>query len=187
MREMKFNLLYLLTLLFFAASCAPPAPNVQADGKDIIEIYESPSDYHLQAYRDTMYIPAYEQIYSESKQKLIPLSITLSIRSTCYTDTTIINSIKYHDSQGVLIKSYLKKPILLKPMHSIDYVVDVAKNIGNTEVVRVNTGANFIIDWGSHRNTFPVMQCVMNGSVGNHSISFVTNAVSISPSHRPKY
>ena len=103
----------------------------------------------------------------------------LSIRSGSFTDTTIINAITYYDTEGSIVKEFLKKPVLLKPMQSIDYIVGISKKTEGAPKSRGGTGAHFIVDWGAKYNTQPIMQCVMHGSHGNNSVSFVVPGKSI--------
>lgn len=178
---MKYLLVFITT--FSLLNCTPTDPNISEDGLDVIERNTDNSEvYHpAQAYTDTTYLSAYSEIYSQTKLRTIPLTVTLSIRSGSFTDTTIINKITYYDTDGKIVKEYLKKPVLLKPMQSIDYIVPIMKNndtISNKNI-RGGTGAHFIVDWGARYNTQPIMQCVMHGSTSNHSVSFVVPGKSI--------
>lgn len=174
---------YLLIIIAFGlvVGCAPQDPNLDESGKDIIERNTDASSVPTgdQYYTDTTYLPAYSEIYSQTKLRTIPLTVMLSIRSGSFTDTTIINTISYYDTNGEILKEYLTKPVILKPMHSIDYIVPLNNKNSKETTKRGGTGAHFIVDWGAETNTQPIMQCVMHGSVGNHSVSFVVPGKSI--------
>lgn len=176
---MKHLILIIITLL--AINCTPADPNKSEDGLDVIERNTDNSELAQshQAFTDTTYLSAYSEIYSHTKLRTIPLTVTLSIRSGSFTDTTIINKISYYDTDGKIIKEYLKRPVLLKPMQSIDYIVPIVKASENVPDLRGGTGAHFIVDWGAKYNTQPIMQCVMHGFSANHSVSFMVPGKSI--------
>lgn len=162
-------------------SCKPDNPNQLEGGLDVIERNTDYSDLpqNIQTYSDTTYLSAYSEIYSQTKLRKIPLTVTLSIRSGSFIDTTIINRITYYNTNGEIVKEYLKKPVLLKPMQSIDYVVPATPKSEGLNDTNGGTGAHFIVDWGAKYNTQPIMQCVMHGAVSNHSVSFVVPGKSI--------
>jgi hypothetical protein len=153
------------------SSCIENDPNKNKQGENIIESLLVFTDLADQNYRDTVYIPIYSDIYSVHRQKSTLLTATLSIRSTSLTDTTYINSIDYYDSHGKKIRSYIDKTLLLKPMASVDYVIE-------RDDVSGGTGANFLVTWGAETNTQPMFQAVMIATTGQHGLSFVTNGVS---------
>ncbi|WP_284283729.1 DUF3124 domain-containing protein [Portibacter lacus] len=153
-------------------SCGTPNPNVNKKGEDIIQSHLAFTDTSEQAYQDTVYIPIYSDIYSESRLKSTLLTATLSIRSTSLTDTTYINVIDYYDTKGEMVKSYIDRTLVLEPMQSIDYVIDRDDNTGGV-------GANFIVAWGASKDTKPLFQAVMIGRSGQHGLSFITEGISI--------
>ncbi len=181
---MKYQYLLILLSVFIVCilSCYTSDPNKAADGLDAIErnTDHSIAPIVAQKYTDTTYISAYSEIYSQSVLKTIPLTIILSIRSGSFTDTTIINKITYYDTDGKIVKEYLKKPVRLKPMQSIDYIVAIPKTTEGIPTNRGGTGAHFIVDWGAKYNTQPIMQCIMHGSHGSNSVSFMVPGKSIS-------
>ena len=63
---------------------------------------------------------------------------------------------------------------MLKPMQSIDYVIEEDNEIGGT-------GANFIVNWGAKSSHLkPIFQGVMISTNRNQSASFITDGISIS-------
>lgn len=177
---MKKYLLFMIGL-GLVIGCTPQDPNQDESGKDFIERNTEIRTISTkdQYYADTTYLSAYSEIYSQTKLRTIPLTVMLSIRSGSFTDTTIINKITYYDTDGEILKEYLAKPIILKPMQSIDYIVALNSKENKEPQKRGGTGAHFIVGWGAKRNTQPIMQCVMHGSIGNHSVSFMVPGKSI--------
>lgn len=124
--------------------------------------------------RDTVYVPIYSDIYSETKDIRFNLTATLSVRNTSLSDTIYIEDIDYYNSNGDLVRHYLEKILLLKPMQSIEYVIEEEDTEGGT-------GANFIVNWGTNDSSVkPIFQGIMISTNGQQGISFMTNGVSIS-------
>jgi len=166
----------ILLLLFFLAlqSCIDIDPNLNKDGKNVLEenqVFLESADLLL---RDTVYIPIYSDIYSESKHQRFYLTATLSIRNTSLTDSIFIEDIDYYDTDGALVRHYIEKVLLLKPMQSIEYIIEKDDKVGGA-------GANFIVNWGANSTQVkPVFQGVMISTQGQQGISFLTEGVSIS-------
>jgi len=116
----------------------------------------------------TVYIPVYSHIYSGDKEKPFYLTVTLSIRNTDpHNQITIINA-DYYDSEGNLLKKYIEKPIILKKLQSIRYVIKESDKTGGS-------GANFIVKWKSDLPINPpIMESVMIGTQNQQGISFTS-------------
>lgn len=168
---MKNLLLLIICITVLFVSCYQPDPNKNQDGVDIINSHLSYTENTQHPYKDTVYIPIYSDIYSESRLRSTLLTATLSIRSTSLEDTTYVNNIDYYNTNGELVKSFIDKTLILAPMQSIDYVIEKDDTSGGV-------GANFIVIWGAENNTAPLFQAVMIGTSGQHGLSFVTNGVS---------
>ncbi len=161
-----------IVLIYGLSSCNQKNPNLDTTGEDILDANLSYVDDISLIYHDTVYVPIYSDIYAESKLSSILLTATLSIRNTSLNDTTYISSIDYYNTNGELVRSYLDRTLLLRPMQSIDYVIDRSDASGGS-------GANFIVTWGANKNTKPIFQAVMITTQGQHGISFVVDGVSL--------
>lgn len=162
-------------LIFFFSACLEHDPNLNAKGEDVIEAKEMYIEVQNLVYQDTVYVPIYSDIYSETKEFRINLTATLSIRNTSLTDSLFIEDIDYYDTNGDLVRHYIDKDktLLLKPMQSIEYVIEKNDTKGGT-------GANFLVNWGAQtRQLKPVFQGVMISTGGQQGISFVTEGVSL--------
>jgi hypothetical protein len=124
-------------------------------------------------YRDTVYVPIYSDIYSETKAVKFNLTATLSIRNTSLTDSIYLENIDYYNSAGEKVRGYIENTVLLKPMQSLEYVIEEDDNEGGT-------GANFIVNWGTNGfQAKPIFQGIMISTNGQQGISFSTDGVSI--------
>ena len=162
----------LLVISFFG--CIENNPNLTDTGEDILEEKQVYIDAIDLGHNDTIYIPIYSDIYVESRHERYYLTATLSVRNTSLTDSMFVRQIDYYDTNGNLVREYLDKILLLKPMQSIEYVIEKDDKIGGA-------GANFIVTWSArHDDLIPVFQGVMISTQGQQGLSFVTEGVSIS-------
>lgn len=119
-----------------------------------------------------VYVPIYSDIYNQTRDTRTLLTATLSIRNTSIRDSLFVSKIDYYNTQGDLVRSYIDSPIYLKPMESIDYVIEQQDTSGGS-------GANFIIDWYSRKKLNPLFQAVMVGGLGSQAFSFTTNGIEV--------
>ncbi|MBN1927783.1 MAG: DUF3124 domain-containing protein [Prolixibacteraceae bacterium] len=128
-------------------------------------------------YSEILYVPVYSDIYHVDGTRRFALTTTLSIRNTSQTDSAYILATDYYDSYGRLMKKYLKKPILLIPLESIEYVVEGTNKSGGA-------GANFIVEWGAKNYSDQLLvQSVMIGTTEKQGISFLSEAKVIESSN----
>jgi hypothetical protein len=64
----------------------------------------------------TIYVPVYSHIYIRDKSRVINLAVTLSIRNTDAQNPIRINSARYYDTNGALVREYVKEPLRLAPL-----------------------------------------------------------------------
>lgn len=111
------------------------------------------------------YVPVYSHIYY-AQNRFTRLAITLSIRNTDLEKDLYVENIDYYNTEGKLVKHYITKPHILKPMASVDYVV-------NLEDMSGGSGANFLIDIASEKDlTEPIIQAIMINNSGNSNLCF---------------
>jgi len=89
-------------------------------------------------------------------------------------DSAYILNAVYNDSYGKQLRSFTTKSILLKPLESIEYVIEDAEDKGGA-------GASFIIEWGGSRYSNQMqIQSIMIGTTGQQGISFTAKGEVIS-------
>ena len=116
----------------------------------------------------TVYVPIYSHIYSGLKGRPFNLAATLSIRNTDPKHPISLVSVQFYDSEGKLVKEYLKKSVELKAMASTRYILTEADTGGGS-------GANFLVKWTSKINVNPpLIEGVMIGTRSGQGISFVS-------------
>lgn len=116
----------------------------------------------------TVYVPAYSNVFSGPRKLPFQLAATLSIRNTDLSASIRVTSIDYYDTNGKLVRRYLEKPLVQGPLAST-YIHIEEKDVSG------GFGANFIVRWGADRviNT-PIIECVMIGATSGQGISFVS-------------
>ncbi|MEW5723390.1 MAG: DUF3124 domain-containing protein [Thermodesulfobacteriota bacterium] len=116
----------------------------------------------------TVYLPVYSHIYYGDRARKINLTVTASVRNTDPAATVTITSVKYYDSNGVLIEDYLEAPQDLGPLAAARWLVAESDLKGGS-------GACFVIKWkASQKVSPPVVQGIMIGTVSTQGISFLT-------------
>jgi hypothetical protein len=121
-------------------------------------------------YKEIDYIPVYSDIYYLDGTKRFLLTTTLSVRNISLTDSSYILSAVYNDSYGKQLRNYSSVPILLKPLESIEFVIEDKEKKGGA-------GASFILEWGSSRYANQMLiQSVMIGTATQQGISFTAKA-----------
>jgi len=115
-----------------------------------------------------IYIPVYSHIYHGNKETPLPLSVTLSIRNIDPGNSLTITAVDYYETQGKLLKHFLKEPLTINPMGSERYVVAQKDTSGGS-------GANFIVTWRSDKQINPpIIESVMIGTQSQLGISFTS-------------
>jgi len=116
----------------------------------------------------TVYVPAYSHIYHGNKNAKLLLSVTLSIRNVDPDNPISISVVDYYETQGKLVKQFVKTPVILGPLGSERYIIPQDDSSGGS-------GANFIVKWQAAAPTNPpIIETVMIGTQSQLGISFTS-------------
>ncbi len=122
--------------------------------------------------KSEFYVPVYSHIFY-AQDRYLKLAITLSIRNTDLEKDLYVESIDYYNTEGKLVKQFIKQAHILEPMASVDYVVNLDDMSGGS-------GANFLINVASKNDiTQPIVQAIMINNSGNSDLCFITQGVII--------
>src|SRR5258706_8020359 len=114
------------------------------------------------------YIPAYSSVSMSQGKTRADFSVTLSIHNASETRPLVLKRLAYFDTGGKMVESYLKAPIALKPLSTVEVFVP-------TTDVRGGTGANFVVDWAaSGEIAEPVVEALMLGGLGSGHYAFIS-------------
>jgi hypothetical protein len=115
---------------------------------------------------ETVYVPIYSHIYVSNAGKRY-LAATLSIRNTDRKRPIVVTEVRYYDTDGKPVQTFLDSPHTLGPLASVDFVIDQVDKRGGA-------GANFIVSWVAGQSvTKPIIETVMAGITGTQGIAFV--------------
>ena len=116
----------------------------------------------------TVYVPIYSHIYHYNSQNhVMNLSATLSIRNTDLTNSIIITSVRYYNTNGQLVRQEITNPVELKSLASTDFFIATDDSSGGS-------GANFIVEWLAQNQVYePVIEAIMISSP-SQGISFIS-------------
>lgn len=116
----------------------------------------------------SVYVPAYSNVYSGPKKNPYQLATMLSIRNVDPAAGFKVTSIEYYDNDGRLIRRYLDRAMTIGPLGSSHLYLE-------EKDARGGFGANFIVRWSSDRTiNAPIIECIMIGATGGQGISFVS-------------
>jgi hypothetical protein len=115
-----------------------------------------------------VYVPVYSHIYIRDERRSMNLAVTLSVRNTDPERAITVGGVRYYDTGGRLLHTYVAAPLRLGPLASTEFVVAE----GDT---RGGAGANFLVEWRAEGSvTEPVIEAVMIGTRSGQGISFTS-------------
>lgn len=121
----------------------------------------------------TVYVPAYSHVYHRDGRPHL-LTVTLSVRNTSRDKDIRVESVEYYDTKGGLVKSYLEKPLRLKPLATAEFLVERDDTSGGS-------GANFLVEWSADEPvSHALIEAIMIDTSGNQGISFARKGEVIS-------
>lgn len=145
----------------------PPAVDLKGvDEQELAKLASNP------ARGGTVYVPAYSHIYRTNGAPNL-LTITLSIRNTSPESGIVVKSVRYFDTKGHEVKSFLDRALSLAPLESTEFFVDREDSSGGS-------GANFLVEWLADQVVSePVIEAVMADTERQQGIVFVRSGVVI--------
>ena len=114
----------------------------------------------------SVYVPAYSEIFYSDKKRTWDLAVTLAVHNTDAKTPITITSVRYYDTDGNLVKEYLENPVNLNPWATVGILVERRDRRGGV-------GANFIVDWQADQAVSkPVIETVMVSTSGTQGLGF---------------
>ena len=152
----------LVPLIFLAAICLP------------VSLYAADAQRGL-SQGQILYVPAYSDIYIGDSERPFQLTITLSLRNIDPKYQIAIESVKYYETKGEFVKSYIDQPVTLEALETLRFVIPEKDKSGGS-------GANFIVVWKSEKMVNPpIIESVMIGSRSQQGISFASRGQELIP------
>ena len=117
----------------------------------------------------TVYVPVYSHIYTRYyRDEMIHRDVVtnVSIRNTDPAYSITVVSADVYDSNGVLVKHYVPKPVQLNPLASTSLFM-------HTSDLNGSGGVSLILKWRSEdKVTEPIIKSIMIGVCGTHAAAF---------------
>lgn len=156
---------YIVPLLVLLTACTAPEKPIEP----VTQLKAVTLDNRVKIIGgQTVYVPIYSHIYIWERGRTMELTSTLSVRNTDLTHPIIIASVNYYDSNGKLVRKYLKQPVELPRLASTNFIVDQEDTSGGA-------GASFIVEWVTQKPVSdPVIEAVMINASGNQGVSLVS-------------
>lgn len=115
-----------------------------------------------------VYVPAYSEIFYGREDLNMELAVTLAIHNTDFDSPIIIQSVRYYDTDGNLVRDYIDQPVEVAPLATTGFLV---KN----EDTSAGWGSNFIVDWVAEVPVHePVIEAIMLSTRGTQGISLTS-------------
>jgi len=114
-----------------------------------------------------VYVSAYSNVYTLDAKRKLNLSVTLSIRNTDLSDALTVQSVRYYNSGGALVREYVESAMTVPPLATLEYVVDRRDDSGGS-------GANFLVDWSAEKPvSTPIIETLMvSAGAGANALAF---------------
>ncbi len=154
-------------IVFFLFGCASqqtsPTPSPPSSNTEIISV----QDLDITT-GQTIYVPAYSEIYYAGGGRTLDLAVTLSIHNTDFSHPIVITSVRYYDTHGQLMREYLAQPQRLGPLASTDFFVEAGQQSGGL-------GTNFIVEWVAEEAVYePIVEAIMLNTSSAQGVSFTS-------------
>lgn len=122
-------------------------------------------------YQGKTYLSIYSHIYHIYDQRTFDLTATVSIRNVSPVDSIFLTKATYYNTVGKQIRGYVDSPIYVKPLETLEIVID-EKDIDG------GSGAKFLFDWAKNNsNNKPLFEAVMVSSYGQQGLSITTQGI----------
>ncbi|MEQ1884644.1 MAG: DUF3124 domain-containing protein [Bryobacteraceae bacterium] len=160
----------IVTSGLISGGCSRPNTNYQQHGSAAERLTPVTAPLAEGLTRRTVYAPIYSSIYWGLNQsdKPMDLAATVSIRNVSSKYPLILESVRYYDSAGRLVRDYVTQPSELGALATVEFVIQQLDRAGGP-------GASFLIRWaGAPEMNEPLVESVMVGQSGTAGISFTS-------------
>jgi hypothetical protein len=115
-----------------------------------------------------VYVPAYSEVFYGRAGLNFKLAVTLAIHNTDLDAPIIIQSVRYYDTDGNLVRDYINDPVELPPLATTGFLVQDSDLSGGW-------GANFIVEWGAEEPVYePIIEAIMVSTRDTQGISMIS-------------
>ncbi|MCA9885848.1 MAG: DUF3124 domain-containing protein [Anaerolineae bacterium] len=121
-----------------------------------------------------VYIPAYSEVFAGRQGMNTRLAITLAIHNTDPDSPIIIQTVRYYDTNGTLVRNYIDEPVEVSPLATTGFLVEETDDSGGW-------GSNFIVEWVAENPVYePIIEAIMISTRSAQGISMISTGRVIS-------
>ncbi|MBZ0301226.1 MAG: DUF3124 domain-containing protein [Anaerolineae bacterium] len=115
-----------------------------------------------------VYVPAYSEVFYGQQDRNLELAVTLAIHNTDLDAPIIIQSVRYYDTDGNIVRDYISEPVEVSPLATTGFLVEDGDRSGGW-------GANFVVEWVAEDAVYePVIEAIMISTEGTQGISMIS-------------
>lgn len=116
----------------------------------------------------TLYVPAYSEVLLGGRNLTHELVVTLAVHNTDFDAPIIVQSVRYYDTNGELVRNYVEDPIEISALATTGFLVEARDTRGGW-------GSNFIVEWVAEEPVSePIVEAVMISTGGTQGISMIS-------------
>lgn len=150
---------------FWILACGPDPASPPAVGIPSETIRDAVDDPGVRL----IYVPAYT--YALDQGNRVGLTATLMIHNVSPRKITI-DSVRYYDAGGVLVRTLLDTPRELGPLETLEFRQE-------PETTNGGAGANFLVGWTGPNGPAPLVEALMAGHQGTGRLTFTSRGVEV--------
>lgn len=183
LRERRRRALGIAVGLLLAAvpslSCGPsgpssgppfgPRPGRRDGGTAVTEVGPAETPAEGVGASGTLYVPVYSHVYTDDAARPFDLAVTLALRNTDPLAPRYLTAVRYHDSDGNLVRDYAPRPLRVAPLAAAEFFVPQNDTTGGSS-------ASFLVEWraAAEGADAPLAEALMIGTSTNQVISFTS-------------
>lgn len=115
-----------------------------------------------------VYVPAYSEVFYGREGLNFELAVTLAIHNTDLDAPIIIQSVRFYDTDGNVVRDYIDEPVEVSPLATTGFLVEDSDRSGGW-------GSNFIVEWVAEEPVYePIIEAIMVSTRGTQGISMIS-------------
>jgi hypothetical protein len=151
----------------FLSGCTS-ASSDPSETPDIDEATVVPLDTLDVVTGQTIYVPAYSELYYADTDNTWNFTITLAVHNADLRNPIYITSVRYYNNDGILVREYVPAAHQLSALATQSYVIESIDRSGGV-------GANFIVEWVAETDaTPPIVEAVMISTARQQGLSLIS-------------
>jgi hypothetical protein len=160
-----------LSLVVLGLSCEPKSPELPRSGSKHSGVSETvlPGEDKVVA-GQTLYVPIYSHVDTADGGHPFDLAASLFVRNTDRSKAIVLTRVEYFDSGGKSLRSFVKSPLKIEPMATVDFFIKESDETGGPS-------PSFLVEWvATDPVSLPLVESVMIGTTGSQGVSFTCEA-----------